>query len=80
MCDNASVRAPAICVVCVDAISPSVVLSNNSRREARISCSTTAKGLYLFAFSILERASLMSVSSDAFVEGGRGYRKSARWV
>ena len=54
MYDNASVRAPAICVVVVVEMSDSVVVEMRLRREVRRQSSIVAKGRYLFASSRLE--------------------------
>lgn len=71
MYDNASVRAPAICVVVVVPTSASVVAAMSSRREVRRLSSMRAKGRYLFALSRFE-AVLSDISTSSEFEGGRG--------
>lgn len=81
MYESASVRAPAMRVVLVAAISSGVVVSSRFRKLERTSSSTRRKGRYLFA-SLDEMAELPLLAPFEVVEedvGGVGYSHAVRW-
>lgn len=72
MYESARVRAPAICVVVVVAISCSVVLDMRLHMELRMVCSIRANCLYLFASSGGPGEVELPISTSSETEGGAG--------